>query len=157
MAEKTEKQIKREIRDAARSFFHQLFHGLTTKVSLNGKSVVDEFRLHLEALYPSVAKETLGKTSFTKRVISWLSQHGECSDYDAFKEFRTGPNEVRRALLNYMDDEPDEVFYQRIEGRDTYWLDNDHYDALLDDRDKAKWEPIRKLRSHSNGSNTESS
>ena len=114
------------------------------------------------ALYPSVVKEFgKGTGGMAQRIVDWVQENKTVSDEGAFRKFRIGANDVRRALLGYMDDEPEVVFYFRSEADEdsdfppTFWTIEENRIADNADEAKPNWEPIRKLRNHGNGSATE--
>ena len=160
--EKIAKKAKRKVRDNARNFFRGIFHDKSLTISSLGKRVTDDFRTHIVAFYPSVVDEFgKGTGGLAKRIVDWALENGSVSDTGAFGKFRVGANEVRRALLGYMDDEPEVVFYYRLESDNdsdfppTYWATEDVAESDNADDAKPTWEPLRKLRNHGNGSATE--
>ena len=157
-------KAKRAIKDAARGFFRGLYHDQKLVISSLGKTkgVTADFRLHITALFPTVTNEYgKGTGGLAGRVIDWIMEAKSVSDADAFGKFRMGANEVRRALLGYMDDEPEIVFYYRLEASDeadfphTFWATEEIAAADNANVDAPTWERLRKLRNHGNGSATE--
>ena len=160
--EKAEKKAKRKVRDNARNFFRGLYHDKTLAVASLGKRVTAGFREHITALYPAVVDEYgKGTGGLAQRIVDWVLENNTVSDAGAFNKFRIGANDVRKALLGYMDDEPEMVFYFRTETSEEsdfplmFWSVEES--AVSDNADDAKptWEPLRKLRNHGNGSTTE--
>ena len=161
-AEKAEKKAKRKVRDNARGFFRGLYHDKTLTIASLGKRVTADFREHIIALYSDVVNEYgKGTGGMAQRIVDWTLDNNTVSDEGAFRKFRIGANDVRRALLGYMDDEPEVVFYFRSEADEdsdfppTFWATEEIAVADNADENKPNWEPIRKLRNHGNGSATE--